>query len=206
MHLTEKEMIFLTSVSRGRAPFGLLYHVPEKSKRSQFVEDTIEELKMKKYLNEEGKLTKEGTDIIYLWERYRNCKKHIRINQCNIAVLPEEVLIVVVQTEDGYEMVCTNKETFMASILKYADFLCQEDKKRERGKWRNLEEAAFAEEVMKGDGYLLLFEYTAGKLESEKIYYWKEEEGFLFNRKSKRVRNLSPGVMRRQIYQALEEV
>lgn len=53
------------------------------------------------------------------------------------------------------------------------------------------------------DGSILLKEYSHGKEIGENIYCWKETEGYLLNLKRKKVRNLSSGVMRRQVYTML---
>lgn len=205
MYFTEKEIVFLTSVSRGRMPFGITYTIPARKERPVYMEETIAQLKKRGLLNEEGELTRKGADIIYLWERYRNSRRHIRMNHMNIAVLPEQILIIVVRTEEGYEMQCMGKEDFMNGILKHAEFLQSEEGKGERGRWQDMDDAAFVQAVSDIDGYLLLLTYWSGRLESEKIYYWKEEEGFLFLRRTGRVRTLSSAAMRRQIYSVLGE-
>lgn len=205
MRFTENEIVFLTSVSRGRAPLGITYHIPEKEERDSYIEETIHSLIEKKLLDEEWNLTKAGADTIYLWERYRNCKNHIRLNQVNIAVLPENVLIAVVQGDKEYEVICTDRDRLMLMILKHTEYLCREEAKSERGKWQEMDDDLFVREVEEMDGYLLLYRYRTGKLIKELIYYWKKNNGYLFDRSRKRGRSLSPAVMRKQIYRALEE-
>lgn len=205
MRFTEKEILFLTSVSKGRVPFGITYHMPEQDKRERYIEETILSLKKKAFIDDTGKLTPKGADIIYFWERYRNCKRHIRLNQLNIAILPENLLIIVVQGNEEFEMVCTNREALMLDILKHTEILCRQEIKEDRGKWQDMDGELFMKEVEEMDGYILLYEYLCGRLESEKIYYWKGTKGYLYNKSSGRMRSLSPGTIRKQIYRALRE-
>lgn len=44
-----------------------------------------------------------------------------------------------------------------------------------------------------------------GKLEEEKFYGWNKEEGYVVNLDSYRMRTLSPGIMRRQLYGLFRE-
>lgn len=204
MRFTEKEIVFLTSVSRGRIPFGITWHLPEQEKKEKYIRETTDSLKGKGILATDGKLTKEGAEIIYLFEQYRNCKRHVRLNHVNMAVLPGDILITMIKTKDGYEAGCIRRDFFMTELLKHADYLCLKEEKTERGRWESVEESAWINGNEDMEGCILIDEYDTGHLESEKIYYWKEQRGFLYHRTRGRLRTLSPGVMRKQIYKILE--
>lgn len=203
MKFTDQEMMFLISVSRGRVPFGIDCRMPETEKKEEYIRETLDSLKKKGILNEKEKLTKEGAQVIYLFEQYRNCKKHIRLNHVNIAVLAEEVLAVMIKTQEGYETSYISTALFMTELLKHADYLCHGEEKSRRGKWESVKKEEWLSGLEEVDGCLLLWEYNAGRLETEKIYYWKDGEGYLYNRTRERRRSLSPGVMRKQIYRTL---
>lgn len=203
MKFTEQEMMFLISVSRGRVPFGISCRMPEPGKKEEYIRETLDSLKKKGILDGKGKLTKEGAEVIWLFEQYRNCKKHIRLNHVNIAVLSEGVLAVVTETGEGYEASCISTALFMTELLKHADYLCLGEEKGRRGKWESIKKEEWLSGLEEADGCLLLREYSAGRPESEKIYYWKDGEGYLYNRTRERRRTLSPGVMRKQIYRTL---
>ncbi len=59
------------------------------------------------------------------------------------------------------------------------------------------------EQIEKMDGNIHMREYENGKNVGERIYCWKEKEGYLLNLTGKRIRKLSSGVMRRQIYEMM---
>ena len=126
------------------------------------------------------------------------------MNHVNMAVLPGDILITMIKTKDGYEAGCIRRDFFMAELLKHADYLCLKEEKTERGRWESVEESAWINGNEDMEGCILIDEYDTGHLESEKIYYWKEQRGFLYHRTRGRLRTLSPGVMRKQIYKILE--
>lgn len=204
MKFTEKEMTFFVSVSRGRVPFGITCSVPRQEEKEDFIKETIKSLTEKRILDENQKLTKEGADIIYLFEQYRNAKKHIRLNHVSMAVLSEGILITVIKTEDGYEMGCLQSAFLMTELLKHAEYLCREEKESIRGQWENIGQTEWFEQTGEMDGCVVLGQYHLGRLESEKIYYWKEDQGYLYHKTVERKRAISPGVMRKQIYRILE--
>lgn len=53
------------------------------------------------------------------------------------------------------------------------------------------------------EGCVPIAEYENGKLLGRRIFYWKENQGYLMNLDRLRVRSLSPAVMRRQIFKML---
>ena len=52
-------------------------------------------------------------------------------------------------------------------------------------------------------GSIHISEFVKGKHTSDNLYFWTKEKGFLVNVSRKRIRELSSGIMRRQIYATL---
>lgn len=204
MRLTNNEIIFLTSVSRGRVPMGVTYHLPRQEEKEPFIKETISSLKTKGILDEKENLTKEGAVLIYSWEQYRNCRVHIRLNHVNAAVLPGNVLFTVIKAEEGYEAACLRSEVLMTEILKQSAYLRKAEEKPHRGRWQDIDGEEFKERLEESDDGIYLAEYLSGGLVSEKVYFWKGDQGYLFNKSQGRIRELSPGIMRKQIYKALK--
>ena len=204
MRFSEKEIVFLTSVSRGRLPFGVTYEIPPVSERKNYVEETIRSLKKKAILDEAGQLTREGAEILHLWEQYRNSKRHIRLNHLNVAILAKGMLFIVIQMEDSYELGCIHSALVMTELLKNAEYLCRDEQVPIRGKWEKIENGTWSEDKEVVDGCILLYEYDTGILMQEKVYYWKGQSGYLYHKTRQRIRELSPAVMRKQIYRILE--
>ncbi|MDE6748381.1 MAG: DUF5081 family protein [Lachnospiraceae bacterium] len=203
MLFTNNEIIFLTSVSRGNAPFGIRYRMPAESERETFFEETIESLVKKGILNDKRKLTEEGAAIIRFFELYRNCRRHVTVNKVKAAVLENRKLITLCKDTDCYEMCCTDSAVMMLSLLKQSEYLCRGEEKAERGKWRGIMPQEWEQTMREMEGCIPVCEYEDAKLLGRKLFYWKGGEGYLLNPERMRVRSLSPSYMRRQLYMIL---
>lgn len=205
MRLTNNEIVFLISVTRGRAPLGITYHLPKPEEREAFLVETIRLLKEKGILDKEEKLTREGAALLWAFEQYRNSRTHVRLNHVIAAVLPGDVLVTVTEVEGGYEAACMRSELLMTELLKQSEYLRRGEEKAERGRWRDISEEEWKKQLEESEGAVYMAEYRSGSLLLEKIYYWKGEKGCLLQKEKGRIRELSPGLMRKQIYQKLRE-
>lgn len=203
MKLTNNEIVFLTSVGRGSIPFGVRYHMPQAGKEDEFIEETMQSLTEKGILDEEQKLTREGAVLIRIWELYRNCRRHIIINRIHAAVLDGGQLITVYRNGEEYEVSCMHSAVLMLAILKQSEYLCMGEEKPERGKWRTIGAEEWQKELEEIEGFIPVMEYEGVKMQAEKLFYWKKQEGYLLNPDNMRVRRLSPALMRQQIYKIL---
>ena len=120
------------------------------------------------------------------------------------AVLPGDALIAVMETEEGCEAACLRSEVLMTELLKQSEYLRSGEEKPEKGRWQDIDEAGWKEKVEESDGAIYAAEYLSGRLVSEKVYFWKGRKGYLLHKSQGRIRELSPGVMRRQIYRTLK--
>lgn len=203
MQLTNNEIVFLTSVSRGKVPFGVSYKMPPEGKKEEFVEETLQSLMKKGILNEERKLTKDGAAIIRFWELYRNNSRHVTVNQVKTAVVGKGKLITVYKQGDVYDVNCMDSTTMMYLLLNQSKYLCQGEDKPERGKWQSMNQEEWEREMENIEGCIPIAEYENGKLLGRKVFYWKENQGYLMNLERFRVRRLSPAVMRKQIFKMI---
>ncbi len=220
MLFTNNEIVFFTSVSRGKTPFGVRYRMPEEGGREAFIEETMQSLMQKGILNDKRKLTKKGAMFIRSWELYRNCRKHVIVNRIRAAVLGDGKLITVCRVPDSergsagstdmpgndageYEICCMDSAVLMLSILKQSDYLCLEEKEAERGRWHGISTVQWQEELDGMEGCIPVCEYENAGLTGRKLFYWKSGEGYQLNMERMRIRNISPAYMRRQLYQIL---
>ena len=97
MKFSDSEMMFMISVSRGRKPLGIDIKIPEDSQREEYIKDAIYSLRNKNIVDENLKLTKEGADLLFFFETYRNSYRHVVLDQIYAAVLPRDRLITVMK-------------------------------------------------------------------------------------------------------------
>ncbi len=203
MEFTEQEIMFLTSVSRGRKPLGVTLSMPTSEERKQYIQSTLQSLEEKGFIDTAGNLTKDGMEMLNFWEQYRNSKEHIAYNSTFAAPISKKALFAVTQVEGGYDIRFIMPEAIMLAILKEDGYLRMEEDKPKRGRWEDLEVVEWLNKINEMDGSVLLREYVYGKQVNEVIFCWTKEEGYLLNLSRKRMRTLSSGVMRRQLYAML---
>lgn len=200
MKFTPQEILFLNSVTKGGQPFNMNSRLPKGLKGEEIVEGAIQGLMEKGLLDEERHLTKDGTAMLVCWQEYRNSKVHLLVNRLNVAVLPGNMVVTVYEKEGGYEIECMSSEVLMLAILKQCEYLRQGEEKPERGTWKTVSIEQWVADAGEAEDGVPIFVYHGNKMREQSIYYWKEQQGYLFDLKKSRLRTLSAGVMRRQIY------
>lgn len=203
MRFTKKEIMFLTSVSYGKRPLGVTLQMPKQADREEYIRETLLSLAKKGLVSEEGRLTKEGAAVLKIWEMYRNSEKHTAVEDTYFAIIPEGKLLMITPVQEEYEIRFVMPEVLMHGILKVSGFLCLGEEKMVKGKWQDFDEAEWMKKSQEIEGSIHISEFVKGKQTSDNLYFWTKEKGFLVNVSRKRIRELSSGIMRRQIYATL---
>lgn len=203
MRFTKQEIMFLTSVSSGKKPLGVVLQMPPEGKREAYIQETLQSLIRKGLVSEAGELTREGVVVLQAWEMYRNSEKHVAVDDSYMALIPEGRLLMVAPAMEEYELRFVMPEIIMHGLLKASDYLRLGEEKIIRGKWQEFNEAEWKEKIEDIEGSIHLREFTNGKQISDSVYFWNKEKGYLLNLSRSRIRELSSGIMRRQIYTTL---
>lgn len=205
MKFSDSEMMFMISVSRGRKPLGIDIKIPEESQREEYIKDAIYSLRNKNIVDENLKLTKEGADLLFFFETYRNSYRHVALDQIYAAVLPRDRLITVMKKEDGYELNCISSSVLLEALLGYSEFLKCEDHQPGRGNWENTTVEELFQRIQNSTGGVWVKRFTGGKPDGEKFYGWDKQQGYVVNLERNRIRSLSPLWMRKQLCQLVRE-
>lgn len=205
MRLSNEEIVFLTSTSRGRTPLGVKYRISGKQQeKDKFIDKTFEILKQKNIVDDNYMLTMDGAELLFYWETYRNCEKHIVIDDTlTLAILPNSYIMVLCPVEDEYLFHMFQPETLMIKLLEDFPFLCEKDNSNQKGKWENINIDVWKEKIDSMEKNLFISEYKDGIKINDKVYCYETGIGYLLNLTTKRVRTLSGGAMRRQIYRMI---
>ena len=203
MRFTKKEIMFLTSVSRGNKPLGVMQQMSKMGEKEAYIRETLLSLAQKGLISKEGRLTREGAAVLRFWEMYRNSERHVAVDDTYMALLPERRLLMAAPVLEEYEVWFVMPEVLMHGILKESSYLRLGEEKVVKGKWQGFDEAEWMEKTEKIEGSIHLREFVKGKQTSDSIYFWTPEKGYLVNVSRKRIRELSSGIMRRQIYTIL---
>lgn len=203
MRFSKQEIMFLTSVSRGNKPEGISLCMPQTGEKEKYIQETLLSLAQKGIINPEGRLTKEGAVVLRLWEMYRNSEKHVAIENTYMALIPDGKLLMAAPVGEEYEVRMVLPQLLMHGILKSSAFLRLGEENAMSTKWQEFEETEWQEKAEDVRGGIHLREYTRGKQTGDSIYFWTDEKGYLFHVSRNRICEVSPGLMRRQIYATL---
>lgn len=203
MRFTKREIMFLTSVSHGKKPLGVIFQMPKQGEREDYIRETLLTLARKGLISEEGSLTKEGAAVLKIWEIYRNSENFVTVGETYFAIIPDGKLLMVSPVLEEYEVRFVMPEVIMHGALKESRFLCLSEEKMIKGKWQDYDETEWMKKEEEIEGGIHIREVSKGKQTSDNFYFWTKEKGYLVNVTRNRIRELSSGIMRRQIYSML---
>lgn len=124
MFFTNDEMIGLNSIIDKNDIFGINLIPPSLNEQVDFVDKTINSLKVKGLIDDKGKLRKIGVIPIRLIEEYKNASQYIFINDFRIAFCEKDNFVILIQVENGYELLRLSKIVLLTQLLKKYSFLC----------------------------------------------------------------------------------
>ncbi len=196
MRVSQDELLFINSVTKGPEPFGVLLRYPGQEKISGFKKEVIQTLQMKQILNENQKFTKEGAALLLLWEEYRNSRKHLILNHIILAICPKGRVIGITKQENGYEIFSVHGAVVMTALLKKYKFLRMET----RGmncEQKKIPYADWAKEMERyGENVIITGVFHEREPETEEVFYWSGDKGCRYEIASCWQSTMSPRTMR----------
>jgi len=204
LKLTEEELIFMNSVTKGPVPFGVFLKYPVWKDTEDLKEEIVRSLQKKGILNEERKITEFGMIPLIMWEEYRNAVHHMVLNQTCFAVLPNGRLIGIRNTGKEYWLSTGRGEEILLELLQKNRFLRGGENEREHYTSRRLTYDEWSRLMHEKDYHMLIAgSYVNYKPEKETAYYWDEEEGYQYDLNKGRERRLRPRQMRMRLMELL---
>lgn len=204
LKLTEDELLFINSVTKGPVPFGVFLKYPAWKDTEDLKEEILLSLQKKGIVNEEKKITEFGMIPLLMWEEYRNAVHHLVLNETCFAVLPNGRLTGVRKMGREYYLSTGRGEEILLELLKKNRFLCGGEKEGEHYTSRRLTYDEWSRLMHEKDYQMLITgSYVDYKPEKETAYYWDEEEGYQYDLNKGRERRLKPRQMRRRLMEVL---
>lgn len=205
MKFSEKEMVFLNSISDGPAPFGLDLHVPEEADQKQYVAETIQTLQKKNIIGQDGKLSRLGVIPVRLFELYKNAQSYVLLNNLLMCATEDRRRICITKDQDGYDLFCMDAAEILALLLKTSPFMRRAElkdvpiphpRKLRAGEWEQ------AEEKYSGQ-CILAFRFDGQRPTERKVYCWDDENGYEYNLTAEECTAISPREMRLRLMKLL---
>ncbi len=196
MKISQNELLFINSVTKGPEPFGVFLRYPGEEKYSGYKKEVIQTLQMKRILNDNQKFTNEGTALLLLWEEYRNSRKHLIINHMILAICASGRVIVISKQEDDYELFSVDGAVIMAALLKKYEFLRREEKE-ENTDLKKIPYEDWAKDMEQyGGNVVIIGAFLEREPRKEEVYYWSGNKGYRYEIASCYQSTMSPRRMR----------
>ena len=199
MRLSEGEMLFINSVTKGRTPFGIICKYPEESKMEEYKKEVVLSLRKKGILDDEKKFTPKGIALLLLWEQYRNSERHMVLNHLMLSVSTKRRVICVAKMSDGYEVFSADSGFVMFALLKRHEFLRSQDTKCPIVLEKLLYEEWTESLGAYGDGLLITGIYRKNEPEREEVYCWRGETGYKYDLSGQFQRKISARTVRMRL-------
>lgn len=204
LKFTEEELIFINSITKGPAPFGVFLKYPVWRDTEELKSEVLTSLQEKQILGEDKKITEYGMIPLILWEEYRNAVRHIVLNQVCFAVLSNGRLVGVRKAEKQYYLTTGRGKEIFLELLKNNTFLCGGEKEGEHYTSRKLTYEEWSKMIREKDSNILVTgSYVNYRPEKEIAYYWEGEEGYQYDMNKERERRLKPRQMRLRLMELL---
>lgn len=204
LKLTEEELLFINSVTKGPVPFGVFLKYPAWKDTGDLKEEILLSLQEKGIVNEEKKITEFGMIPLIMWEEYRNAIHHLVLNETCFAVLSNGRLTGIRKMRGEYYLSTGRGEEILLELLKKNRFLCGGEKEREHYTSRRLTYDEWSKLMQEKDYHMLIAgSYVNYNPEKETAYYWDEEEGYQYDLNKGKERRLKPRQMRLRLMELL---
>ena len=202
MKFSKQELVCFNSILDGKAILGIKLSKEEIKDEDQYIKETIDLLKGKNILDENGKLNQVGVLPIRALAEYKKAKEHMSINTLRIGILKDGKIVIIDTKDDKYDIYMSPKAYIIKEILGKSTFMSLSSKEKNNYK---IEKIDYSNLVNKKEDYekssLSIDRYSLGCVIDEKIYYWDDNEGFVYDFIKGTRLQLSPKAMRINLLQ-----
>lgn len=182
MEFTQEELIGLNSIL-GESPIeGIALPVIPFQDRQAFVEKTIQSLEKKGIVEDKKKLTPLGSTILRALEGYKKAENKLFVNHLRIGLADEEIVVVIAGKKDKYDISLQRKEILIQALLTAYPYLkeAQAGRTKREAKYLPYKEWEASVKEIPEENLLVISPCHNGRLEEQKLYYWKDGEAYCY--------------------------
>lgn len=203
MRFTEQEMVFFSSITKGKNILGIPLHF-HKGENGEAIEQTIRGLIKKGVLKSETELSENGFLPAHALESYKNASDHLILNFLHIAILEDDDAIVIIPLKNReYEMFRIPRVALMYKLLEQYPVL--------RGAGEGISEGeeqkdvdTFLKELTGYEGSIMAGKYRNGAVEREQVYFWQGENLYRYMFGSRIKSRMDAVAVRRELIALLQ--
>lgn len=210
MQCTDEEMICFNSILGGEEPEWIKLPPLPIGKREDYIRGTLGQLKEKKIVTSKDQLTQKGQLVLRMLDEYKKAKIKLLINSLRIAVIEEEIVVLIAEITGGYEIGFERKDNVIETLLATFPYLKikQEGKIKRESQFMPYEEWEAGIETITEENAIFASRCREKVMTEQKIYYWDGEKAYCYQpAKKTRSRKGSEDIQRElmQMFEGQEE-
>ena len=197
MKFSKQELICFNSILDGNPIVGINLRQSNEKDVNVYVNETMRTLKDKNILDESGRITKIGILPIEILKKYKNAKKHISFNFTKVALLDDNKVVIIKIEDDQYNISICNKVELLHKLVSMSSYMQKETMYENKIKKEKLDfmDLLKSNELYNSEAINTKVYFDGSEIEN-KIYYWNNEKGFLYDLNNEYREELTPRGMR----------
>ena len=207
MRLTSDELVFITSISKGPAPFGVFFDKINEANGKERASAAKKGLIKKEILTEDN-ITSKGYAFIKMWEEYCSADKYMVMNNNIIGILSERRCVIIFRDKEGFEIASGDSAEILYASLKEYDCLTRADVTlpEEECAPRNIDYEAFRSHAKSMGGKILSIGIFPSNRRpgEERFFYWDDKKIYSYNPHTHEEIVVQPSGARRFIMDGLD--
>jgi len=198
MNFTDGEMVFMNSITNGDKLYGLRFQTPGIINESNYINETLQELRKKDILCSDDKLSEEGIIYTYLFEKFKSAKSRLIINSMHVALIDksDNAICIIRNDTSGNEMVLVKCYDILIKLIKDCSYL------REKTEEYNIAEKSIETsqwfENMKNNQFdiINITVMNNEKTKCDRVFYYDKIKGYEYDKLTKIERIATPQYIR----------
>ena len=207
MRFSSDELVFITSISKCSAPFGVFFDKISEANAKERASAAKQELIKKEFLTEDN-ITSKGLVFIKMWEEYCNADKYMVINNNIIGILSDRRCVIIFRDKDGFEIASGDSAEILYASLKEYDCLRRADEATAEADSisTNIDYDAFRSHANSlGEKNLRIGIFPSNRRPGEeRFFYWDDKKIYSYNPHTHEEIVIQPSGVRKFIMEGLD--
>lgn len=210
MRFSDKEMICFNSILGGGHIVGLDIKIPLLVEKDSYIQDTVNRLKEKRFVDQNGKINHYGAFPVKLLDFYKKATSYVFLNGIKIGLVDKDNVVVLERTIEGTTITPMKKIVLMAGLISEFPKLKESQEKMaisdreliaiKQDEW--LDTLDDLDE--KSSEILAISKYDKEKYVCKKMYYWDKDNTYLYDIDRHRRKKVGSVDIRTDIMRQLE--
>jgi len=198
MNFTDGEMVFMNSITKGDQLYGLRFQTPGIINESNYIKETLEELRKKEILDSDDKLSEEGVIYASLLEKFKAAKNRLIINNMQVALIgkSDNAICIIRNNTSTNEMTLVKCYEILIKLIKDCPYLRKKTEEYNIEE-KHIEASEWYEDMKKHQyDFINITVISNEKKKCDRVFYYDKINGYEYDKLTKIERIATPQYIR----------